>query len=170
MTISVRLDKGVEKMLRADSINEKKNISEIVNRALAKHYFQYKYFDSINAHHLDPVVVKAFFQLVDTPEKIEDIADAGAIMLKKFISYQNNQEGSITGQIEMIKKFLEIHSIQVSIKNLGSKTTMVGIHEFGIVFSQILSKGVIKTLQPHTRSIESEDDESGFTLTMFKKN
>ena len=68
MTISVRLTKETEELLRAEADNEKRNISDIVNDALEKYHNEYKYFDSINAHHLDPIVVEAFFSLVDSPE------------------------------------------------------------------------------------------------------
>ena len=46
MTISVRLSEKLEKLLRDEAQNEKKNISEIVNSALEKYYFMHKYFDS----------------------------------------------------------------------------------------------------------------------------
>ena len=69
MTISVRLTEELEKMLREEAKAKNKNISDIVNEALEKYHNEYKYFDSINAHHLDPLVVKAFFSLIDTPEK-----------------------------------------------------------------------------------------------------
>ena len=61
MTISVRLTKEVEKVLREEAKAEDKSISDVVNEALEKHHNEYKYFDSINAHHLDPIVVEAFF-------------------------------------------------------------------------------------------------------------
>ena len=61
MTISVRLTKEVEKALREEAKAQDKSISDIVNEALEKYHNEYKYFDSINAHHLDPIVVEAFF-------------------------------------------------------------------------------------------------------------
>ena len=61
MTISVRLTEKLEKMLREEAKEKNKNISDIVNDALEKYHNEYKYFDSINAHHLDPIVVEAFF-------------------------------------------------------------------------------------------------------------
>ena len=78
MTISVRLTEKLEKMLREEAKEKNKNISDIVNDALEKYHNEYKYFDSINAHHLDPIVVEAFFSLVDTPEKADKISTAGA--------------------------------------------------------------------------------------------
>ncbi|MBA4435863.1 MAG: CopG family transcriptional regulator, partial [Nitrosopumilaceae archaeon] len=66
MTISVRLSEKLEESLRKDAKLEGKNISEIVNQALEKYQNEYKYFDSINAHHLDPLLLDAFFSLVDT--------------------------------------------------------------------------------------------------------
>ena len=61
MTISVRLTKEVEKVLREEAKAEDKSISDVVNEALEKYHNKYKYFDSISAHHLDPIVVEAFF-------------------------------------------------------------------------------------------------------------
>ena len=61
MTISVRLTKEVEKVLREEAKAEDKSISDVVNEALEKYHNEYKYFDSISAHHLDPIVVEAFF-------------------------------------------------------------------------------------------------------------
>ena len=53
MTISVRLSEEIEKLLRDEAQNEKKNISEIVNSALEKYYFMHKYFDSIHSMYVD---------------------------------------------------------------------------------------------------------------------
>ena len=108
MTISVRLSEEIEK-LRDEAQNEKKNISEIVNSALEKYYFMHKYFDSIHAHHLDPVVLAEFFKLADTPEKVQKIADAGAIMTNKFISYHDPSNDSLSVHLELVEKFLKIH-------------------------------------------------------------
>ena len=76
MAISVRLTKEIKELLRDEATKEKKNISDIVNHALDKYHNAYKYFDSINAHHLDPIVVEAFFSLVDTPEKADKISNS----------------------------------------------------------------------------------------------
>ncbi|MBT4326169.1 MAG: ribbon-helix-helix protein, CopG family, partial [Candidatus Nitrosopelagicus sp.] len=77
MTISVRLSKEIETLLREEARKNDKNISDIVNDALQKYHNEYKYFESINAHHLDPIVVEAFFSLIDTPEKADRISTAG---------------------------------------------------------------------------------------------
>ena len=78
MTISVRLSDKLEQSIRKEAAEQGKNISDIVNDALEKYQNEYRYFDSINAHHLDPIVVEAFFSLVDTPEKADKISTAGA--------------------------------------------------------------------------------------------
>ena len=77
----------MEDLLREEAKKNKVNISDIVNDALEKYHNEYKYFDSINAHHLDPIVVEAFFSLVDTPQKADKISTAGAIMIEKFATY-----------------------------------------------------------------------------------
>ena len=87
MTISVRLTEKLEKMLREEAKEKNKNISDIVNDALEKYHNEYKYFDSINAHHLDPIVAEAFFSLVDTPEKADMVSTAGAVMIDIFSTY-----------------------------------------------------------------------------------
>ena len=94
MTISVRLTKEIEISLREESKQQSKSISDIVNIALEKYHNEYKYFDSINAHHLDPIVVEAFFTLVDTPEKADKISTAGAAMIEKFATYFSNGDNS----------------------------------------------------------------------------
>ena len=91
MTISVRLDKKIENDLRKDADIQNKTMSDIVNEALEKYYTEYKYFDSINAHHLDPIVLEAFFSLVDTPEKAEMVSTAGATMIEKFATYFSHE-------------------------------------------------------------------------------
>ena len=100
MTISVRLTKEIEFALREEAKTEGKNISEIVNEALEKYHNQYKYFDSINAHHLDPIVVEAFFSLVDTPEKADKISTAGACMIEKFATYFSNGDDSFDTKLK----------------------------------------------------------------------
>ena len=170
MTISVRLSEDIEKLLRNDAQHEKKNISEIVNSALETYYFMHKYFDSINAHHLDPVVLEEFFKLADTPEKVQKIADAGAIMTNKFISYHEPSNNSLLVHLELVEKFLNIHSIHTTITKKFNVTIIVGVHPFGNVFSQILCQGISTTLQPFVTNVETKFDEGTFTVEMSPKD
>ena len=170
MTISVRLSEDIEKLLRDDAQNEKKNISEIVNSALEKYYFMHKYFDSINAHHLDPVVLEQFFKLADTPEKVQKIADAGAVMTNKFISYHEPSNKSLSVHLELVEKFLKIHSIHTIITKKSDKTIIVGVHPFGNVLSQILCQGISSTLEPFVINVETKFDEGTFTIEMSTKD
>jgi len=167
MTISVRLSEDIEKLLRDESQNEKKNISEIVNSALKKYYFMHKYFDSIHAHHLDPVVLAEFFKLADTTEKIQKIADAGAVMTNKFIAYHEPSNESLSVHLELMEKFLKIHSINTTIRKKSNKTIIVGVHPFGNILSQILCQGISTTLKPFVTNIETKFGEGTFTIEMF---
>ena len=164
MTISVRLTKELEELLRDEAKKENKNISDIVNDALEKYHNEYKYFDSINAHHLDPVMINEFMKLADTPEKIQSIVDAGVIMTNKFIAYQNHQSKSFDDHIELLQKFFKLHSVILSISKNSNTKNLVGVHEFGTVFSDILSRGIKKTLIKFTENIETVIDEGSFTL------
>jgi hypothetical protein len=169
LTISVRLSEKVENILRADAIKENKNISDIVNHALEKYQNEYKYFDSINAHHLDPVMVKVFFELADTPEKIQKISDAGSIMTKKYIKYKGISNDSLQTQLDSIEEFLKLHSIKISQRIDHDNIVIVGVHEFGVIFSQILCRGISKVIQSYSKKIEMEFDEGTFTLKILKK-
>ena len=170
MTISVRLDKKIEDQLRSDANEQNNNISDIVNDALEKYYNEYKYFDSIHAHHLDPVVLAEFFKLADTPEKIQNIADAGAIMTNKFISYHEPSNNSLSVHLELLEKFLKIHSIHSTITKKPNTTIIVGVHPFGNVLSQILCNGISTTLQPFVTNIETKFSEGTFTIEMSPKD
>ena len=170
MTISVRLEKKIEDRLRTNSNEQNKNISDIVNDALEKYYNEYKYFDSIHAHHLDPVVLAEFFKLADTPEKIQNIADAGAIMTNKFISYHEPSNNSLSVHLELLEKFLKIHSIQATIAKKSDKTIIVGVHPFGNVLSQILCQGISTTLKPFVTNTETKFDEGTFTIEISSKD
>ena len=105
MTISVRLTKKVEDQLREEAKKENKNISDIVNEALEKYHNEYKYFDSINAHHLDPIVVEAFFSLVDTPERADKMSTAGAAMIEKFATYFSEGDNSFETKLKLTINF-----------------------------------------------------------------
>ena len=170
MTISVRLDKKIEVQLRSDANEQHKNISDIVNDALDKYYNEFRYFDSIHAHHLDPVVLTEFLKLADTPEKIQKIADAGAIMTNKFISYHEPSNNSLSIHLELLEKFLELHSIHTTITKKLNVTIIVGVHPFGNVLSQILCNGISTTLQPFVTNIETKFSEGTFTIEMSPKD
>ena len=167
MTISVRLDKKIEVQLRSDANEQHKNISDIVNDALDKYYNEFRYFDSIHAHHLDPVVLTEFLKLADTPEKIQKIADAGAIMTNKFISYHEPSNNSLSVHLELVEKFLKIHSIHTTITKKPNVTIIVGVHPFGNVLSQILCQGISTTLTPFVTNVETKFDEGTFTIEIF---
>ena len=135
MTISVRLTEKIEILLRDEAKKQNKNMSDIVNEALEKYHNEYKYFDSINAHHLDPVVVKAFFSLIDTPEKADKISTAGAIMIEKFSTYFSNGDKSIETKIKFLMKFLNQNSVQIKKQQDGSKIIIAANHQHDEVYS-----------------------------------
>ena len=138
MTISVRLTEKLEVLLRDEAKKQNKNISDIVNEALEKYHNEYKYFDSINAHHLDPIVVKAFFSLVDTPEKADKISTAGAIMIEKFSTYFSNGDKSIETKIQFLMKFLNQNSVQIKKQQVGNKIILSAVHQHDEVYSNLL--------------------------------
>ena len=169
LTISVRLNEKIENQLRYDANEQNNNISDIVNDALEKYYNEYKYFDSIHAHHLDPVVLAEFFKLADTPEKIQNIADAGAIMTNKFISYHEPSNNSLLVHLELLEKFLKIHSIHTTITKKPNATIIVGVHPFGNALSQILCHGISSTLKTFVTNTEIKFDEGTFTVEILEK-
>ena len=144
MTISVRLTEKLEVLLRDEAKKQNKNISDIVNEALEKYHNEYKYFDSINAHHLDPIVVKAFFSLVDTPEKADKISTAGAIMIEKFSTYFSNGDKSIETKIKFLMKFLNQNSVQIKKQQVGNKIILSAIHQHDEVYSNLLAGLITK--------------------------
>ena len=144
MTISVRLTEKLEVLLRDEAKKQNKNISDIVNEALEKYHNEYKYFDSINAHHLDPIVVKAFFSLVDTAEKADKISTAGAIMIEKFSTYFSNGDKSIETKIQFLMKFLNQNSVQIKKQQVGNKIILSAIHQHDEVYSNLLAGLITK--------------------------
>ena len=144
MTISVRLTEKLEVLLRDEAKKQNKNISDIVNEALEKYHNEYKYFDSINAHHLDPIVVEAFFSLVDTPEKADKISTAGAIMIEKFSTYFSNGDKSIETKIQFLMKFLNQNSVQIKKHQVGNKIILSAIHQHDEVYSNLLAGLITK--------------------------
>jgi hypothetical protein len=144
MTISVRLTEKLEVLLRDEAKKQNKNISDIVNEALEKYHNEYKYFDSINAHHLDPIVVKAFFSLIDTPEKADKISTAGAIMIEKFSTYFSNGDKSIETKIQFLMKFLNQNSVQIKKQQVGNKIILSAIHQHDEVYSNLLAGLITK--------------------------
>ena len=144
LTISVRLTPKIEELLREESKKSNNTISDIVNMALEKYHNEYKYFDSINAHHLDPIVVESFFSLVDTPEKADKISTAGAIMIEKFSTYFSNGDKSIETKIQFLMKFLNQNSVQIKKQQVGNKIILSAIHQHDEVYSNLLAGLITK--------------------------
>lgn len=169
MTISVRLTKEIEFALREEAKTEGKNISEIVNEALEKYHNQYKYFDSINAHHLDPIVVEAFFALVDTPDKADKISTAGAAMIEKFATYFSNGDDSFDTKLKLTIKFLHQNGIEVKQKQNANKLSLTAIHHHGEVFSNLLI-GLITKLFIKTSIVNKINVKDGtFSISITTK-
>ena len=169
MTISVRLTKEVEELLREEAKKENKNISDIVNKALEKYHKEYKYFDSINAHHLDPIVVDAFFSLVDTPEKADKVSTAGAAMIEKFATYFAHDDDSFDTKLRLTIKFLDQNGIKVRQKQSGSTLSITALHQHGEVFSNLLI-GLITKLFVKTSTISAINVKDGtFSISMTTK-
>ena len=169
MTISVRLTKAIEESLREEAKKEKKNISDIVNNALEKYHNEYKYFDSINAHHLDPIVVEAFFSLIDTPEKADKISTAGAVMIEKFATYFAQGDNSFDTKLQLTIKFLNQNGIEVKQKQIGNKLSLTAIHHHGEIFSNLLI-GLISKLFVKTSTVKKINVKDGtFSLDILTK-
>ena len=169
MTISVRLTTEIEKLLREEAKKEKKSISDIVNQALEKYHNEYKYFDSINAHHLDPVVVEAFFSLVDTPEKADKISTAGACMIEKFATYFSQGDNSFDTKLRLTIKFLHQNGIEVKEIQSGNEISLTAIHQHGEVFSNLLIS-LISKLFVKTSTIKSINVKDGtFSICVMTK-
>ena len=160
MTISVRLTEKIEILLRDEAKKQNKNISDIVNEALEKYHNEYKYFDSINAHHLDPIVVKAFFSLVDTPEKADKISTAGAIMIEKFSTYFSNGDKSIETKIQFLMKFLNQNSVQIKKQQVGNKIILSAVHQHDEVYSNLLV-GLITKIFLNFAKVETLEMKKG---------
>ena len=170
MTISVRLTQELEELLRDEAKKENKSISDIVNTALEKYHNEYKYFDSINAHHLDPIVVESFFSLVDTPEKADNLSTAGATMIKKFTTYFSNGDKSIETEIKFLVKFLNQNSIQIKTQQVGNEITMSAVHQHGEIFSNLLIQLVTKVLvdSANVKMIEMKDGAFSTSIEIKK--
>ena len=169
MTISVRLTKEVEELLREEAKKENKSISDIVNEALEKYHKEYKYFDSINAHHLDPIVVDAFFSLVDTPEKADKVSTAGAVMIEKFATYFAHDDDSFDTKLRLTIKFLDQNGIKVRQKQTGNTLSLTAVHQHSEVFSNLLI-GLITKLFVKTSTISAINVKDGtFSISMTTK-
>ena len=169
MTISVRLTEKLEKMLREEAKAKNKNISNIVNEALEKYHNEYKYFDSINAHHLDPIVVEAFFSLVDTPEKADMMSTAGAVMIEKFSTYFSHGDDSFEIKMNLTIKFLKQNGIEINKKQNGGEVTLSAVHLHGKIFS-ILLIGLITKLFSKTLNVKTSDAKDGaFSMLLTRK-
>ena len=170
MTISVRLDKKIEDQLRSDANEQNKNISDIVNNALEKYYNEYKYFDSISAHHLDPIVVEAFFSLVDTPEKADKVSTAGAKMIEKFATYFSNGDESFDTKMMLTIKFLKNNGIDVKKKQIGEQLTLSAVHLHGEIFSNLLI-GLVTKLFLKMATVQTINVKDGaFSISINKKS
>ena len=169
MTISVRLTEKLEELLRDEAKKENKNISDIVNEALEKYHKEYKYFDSINAHHLDPIVVDAFFSLVDTPKKADKVSTAGAAMIEKFATYFSHGDDSLDTKLRLTIKFLDQNGIKVRQKQTGNTLSLTAVHQHGEVFSNLLI-GLITKLFVKTSTISAINVKDGaFSISMTTK-
>ena len=169
MTISVRLTEKVEKMLREEAKEKNKNISNIVTDALEKYHNEYKYFDSINAHHLDPIVVEAFFSLVDTPEKADMISTVGAVMIDKFSTYFSQGDDSFETKMNLTIKFLHQNGIEVKQKQIGNELILSAVHHHGKIFSNLLI-GLITKLFLKTSTVNKIDSKDGaFSISINTK-
>ena len=169
LTISVRLGNEIEKILRDEAKKENKSISDIVNSALEKYHNEYKYFDSINAHHLDPIVVEAFFSLVDTPEKADKISTAGACMIEKFATYFSNGDDSFDTKLKLTIKFLHQNGIEVKQKQNTNGLSLTAIHHHGEIFSNLLI-GLITKLFVKTSLVNTINVKDGtFSISITTK-
>ena len=160
MTISVRLTPKIEKLLREESKKNNDTISDIVNEALEKYHNEYKYFDSINAHHLDPIVVEAFFSLVDTPEKADKLSTAGAAMIEKFATYFSHGDDSLDTKLRLTIKFLDQNGIKVKQKQNGNEISITALHQHGEIFSKLLI-GLITKLFVKTSTVKAINTGDG---------
>ena len=138
MVISVRLSDKLEESLREEARRERKNISIIVNDALEKYENEYKYFDSINAHHLDPLLVDAFFSLVDTAEKVDTISTAGAEMLEKYCTYFSNGDNSFERKLKNVIKFISQNGVKFKQNSSIIGMNVSAVHQHGLIFSELL--------------------------------
>tara|TARA_B110001454_G_scaffold86148_1_gene82697 strand:- start:186 stop:698 length:513 start_codon:yes stop_codon:yes gene_type:complete len=164
LTISVRLSEKIDTQLREQAIKENTNISNIVNDVLGKYYDKYKYLDSINAHHLDPVVVSAFFLLVDSPAKMESMAEAGYKMIKKYISFHNNIDETLDTELHLLTKFLTNNSIKIKKDKKNGQIRYTGIHEFPVLYSKLLVRIIEKLLLQKKISNQSTVNDGTFTV------
>jgi len=169
MTISVRLSEKLEESLRKDAKLEGKNISEIVNQALEKYQNEYKYFDSINAHHLDPLLLDAFFSLVDTDEKADLISKAGAVMIDKFYTYFSEGNNSFEQKLKLVIKFVSQNGVkfQQSKNELG--ITLSAVHQHDEIFSELLIR-LFKKLFIKSSIIDTVEKKKGSFSIIIKNN
>ena len=165
----MRLTKEVEKVLREEAKAEDKSISDVVNEALEKYHNEYKYFDSISAHHLDPIVVEAFFSLVDTPEKADKMSNAGAAMIEKFATYFAQGDDSFETKMKLTIKFLNQNGIKVKQKQNGNEISITAVHQHEEIFSKLLI-GLITKLFVKTSTVKTISIKNGtFSISIITK-
>jgi len=169
MTISVRLTEKLEKMLREEAKANNKNISDIVNEALEKYHNEYKYFDAINAHHLDPIVVEAFFSLVDTPEKADMMSTAGAVMIEKFSTYFSHGDDSFETKMNLTIKFLNQNGIEINKKHNGDEIVLSAVHHHGEIFSNLLIGWITKLFLKTSTVNKINSKDGAFSISINTK-
>ncbi len=91
-------------------------------------------------------------------------------MTNKFISYHDPSNDSLSLHLELLEKFLKIHSIQTTITKIPNATIIVGFHPFGNVLSQILCQGISTTLKPFVTNIKTKFGEGTFTIELSSKD
>ena len=169
LTISVRLTPKIEKLLREESKKSNNTISDIVNEALEKYHNEYKYFDSINAHHLDPIVVEAFFSLIDTPEKADKISIAGAAMIEKFATYFSNGDDSFDTKLKLAIKFLHQNGIEIKQKQNANELSLTAIHQHGELFSNVLIGSIAKLFVKTSIVKKINVNDGTFSISIITK-
>ena len=169
LTISVRLTPKIEKLLREESKKSNNTISDIVNEALEKYHNEYKYFDYINAHHLDPIVVEAFFSLIDTPEKADKISIAGAAMIEKFATYFSNGDDSFDTKLKLAIKFLHQNGIEIKQKQNANELSLTAIHQHGELFSNVLIGSIAKLFVKTSIVKKINVNDGTFSISIITK-
>ena len=168
MTISVRLSTDVEKKLREQAELDNKNISNIVNSVLENYYQRYRYFESIDAHMLDPILISEFFALVTNSEKIDTVANGGYKMIRKFISFHNEGDESLEKELQLINSFLKFNAVRITFDKKDDEIRYSGVHEFPIVFSKILVKIIEQFMIKRNLEVKNSVDDGTFTVFIKK--
>ena len=169
MTISVRLSEKIEKLLREEAKKNKMNISDIVNDAIEKYQNEYKYFESINAHHLDPIVMEAFFSLVDTSKKADLISTAGAEMIEKYYTYFSDGDNSFESKLKNVIKFISQNGVKFKQKSDIIGINLSAVHQHDKIFSELLIQ-LFQKLFPNLEIDIVETKKGSFSIILVTKN